>query len=622
MPEHDTEQNSKMDFLNENFNNRYWIQVIYHCIKNDDFLKKVVQIIPLDTFRSREKRFIMKMLYDFYSEFKCSPNENFYDLFKEQEEYMTEDLYDKCMSLIKNLKNITGSNSEYILSKLSDALRHFYLEEASVEFASLIKRKKYDEAKAVILAAMKKTEIDEQQEYYDYFTDKSYIEKRLSETKYKMKTRIKHLDEIIGGLNPTWLTTILAATKVGKCAHKDTKILLSDGSTKTIEQIYKDKDKNVICLNEKNRKLTNGYVVDYFDNGIKECFEVETRTGRKVKITKNHPLLTLDGWEPLKNISVGDFIAVPKLPIILNDNVNTDIFWDVIVSIKSIGKHQTYDISVENHHNFIANNIIIHNSWMLLELAVAALLQGLNVLFVSLEMNKDMVDGRLDQIIGFMSSQDTDEPQEVLKFKKDQWVKTNESVKTIYDIGSVEKNRKRIRKIGGGNLKIMAFNRGRMNYHDINRVLDEAELNDGFIADVLVVDYLGLMRETASGQSKKERIGENCLGLKETCGKRNMIGLTAMQGNRKAMTAAVFHSHMVSEDIDVIFNSDLIMAMCQTKAEEKQNKYRLYGANYRHGRQHWTVDLVRDLTIGQIALDSKPHEEKEVNEEEDANLNY
>jgi len=129
----------KAQFLTENFNNHYWNQVIYHCIKNDNFLKKVVQIIPLETFRSREKKFIMKMLYDFYLEFKSSPKDNFYDLFKEQEETMSEDLYDKCMSLIKILKNITGSNSDYILSKLTDALRHYYLEEASVEFASLIK---------------------------------------------------------------------------------------------------------------------------------------------------------------------------------------------------------------------------------------------------------------------------------------------------------------------------------------------------------------------------------------------------------------------------------------------------------------------------------------------------
>jgi len=63
---------------------------------------------------------------------------------------------------------------------------------------------------------MKKTEIEEQQEYYDYFADKSYIEKRLVEVKYKMKTKISPIDLNIGGLNPTWLVTILAATKMGK----------------------------------------------------------------------------------------------------------------------------------------------------------------------------------------------------------------------------------------------------------------------------------------------------------------------------------------------------------------------------------------------------------------------
>ena len=32
-----------------------------------------------------------------------------------------------------------------------------------------------------------------------------------------------------------------------------------------------------------------------------------------------------------------------------------------IVSIEYIGEHTTYDIEVENRHNFVANNIIVHN---------------------------------------------------------------------------------------------------------------------------------------------------------------------------------------------------------------------------------------------------------------------
>lgn len=46
----------------------------------------------------------------------------------------------------------------------------------------------------------------------------------------------------------------------------------------------------------------------------------------------------------------------------LTDWANSAIKWEKIVSITPVGKAMTYDIHVENHHNFVANNFIIHNS--------------------------------------------------------------------------------------------------------------------------------------------------------------------------------------------------------------------------------------------------------------------
>jgi uncharacterized protein len=44
----------------------------------------------------------------------------------------------------------------------------------------------------------------------------------------------------------------------------------------------------------------------------------------------------------------------------------SDIFWDEIVSIEILeGKFKVYDISVPENHNFVANDIIVHNSYTL-----------------------------------------------------------------------------------------------------------------------------------------------------------------------------------------------------------------------------------------------------------------
>ncbi len=41
---------------------------------------------------------------------------------------------------------------------------------------------------------------------------------------------------------------------------------------------------------------------------------------------------------------------------------HSDIFWDKVISIKNKGKEETYDLTIEGTHNFIANDIFVHNS--------------------------------------------------------------------------------------------------------------------------------------------------------------------------------------------------------------------------------------------------------------------
>jgi replicative DNA helicase len=438
------------------FNNHFLNQIIYHSIQDDQFIKAIRNVVPLSTFKTKDRKHLMQIIYDFFDDYKEAPKENFFDIFKEYEDTITEDLYDRCMNLIGVLKDITGSNAKYILTLINDAMYHFQLEEASIEFAGLIKAKEYDKAAGVILEAIKRPRQIEEP-YYNYVSDRKFIGDRLREERYKMKTRIEGLDSLIGGLRNRWLITTLGATKAGK-------------------------------------------------------------------------------------------------------------------------------------------------TWFLIEMAISAMLQGLNVLFVSLEMGKEQIDERLDMSVGFMTSSPKGEA-EILRAMGDGYIKSLESIESIYNVQKVVKNRQRLQKISGGNLEVVAFDRGRLNWHDVNRILDELEEKKGFYTNVLIVDYLGIMKETESGQSKKDRISENCLGLKEIAATRNLISISAMQGNRRAMTSKTFHSYLVADDIDTIFNSDLVMAICQTDMEEKESRARIYIANYRHGKQHGSIGVFRDLAIGQFAVD-------------------
>jgi len=40
----------------------------------------------------------------------------------------------------------------------------------------------------------------------------------------------------------------------------------------------------------------------------------------------------------------------------------SDIYWDEITAIEPLGEEETYDLHVEGNHNFLANDLIVHNS--------------------------------------------------------------------------------------------------------------------------------------------------------------------------------------------------------------------------------------------------------------------
>ena len=61
--------------------------------------------------------------------------------------------------------------------------------------------------------------------------------------------------------------------------------------------------------------------------------------------------------------------------------LDTEVLWDEVVSITPAGERQTYDLSIPDRHNFIANDVVVHNTWWLLHLAWAGLLTRKRVAF-------------------------------------------------------------------------------------------------------------------------------------------------------------------------------------------------------------------------------------------------
>jgi uncharacterized protein len=96
----------------------------------------------------------------------------------------------------------------------------------------------------------------------------------------------------------------------GKCVVGETEILLEDGSIEQIKNL-KNNDKKIIALNE-TYKLNASKKSEFFEREVNKVLKINTRTGREITLTPEHPLLTIDGWKPVKELVVGLRIAVPR----------------------------------------------------------------------------------------------------------------------------------------------------------------------------------------------------------------------------------------------------------------------------------------------------------------------
>ena len=121
------------------------------------------------------------------------------------------------------------------------------------------------------------------------------------------------------------------------------------------------KSKKALILLKKIKKNSN---IDTIPQEIWEVYKPKswTEIGKKLnyKIPKSlrESIRYSPTREKLFNIAKADNNREMQLL------ANSDIFWDEIVNIKKLsGSFDVYDITVANNHNFIANDIIVHNSY-------------------------------------------------------------------------------------------------------------------------------------------------------------------------------------------------------------------------------------------------------------------
>jgi DNA polymerase III alpha subunit len=101
-------------------------------------------------------------------------------------------------------------------------------------------------------------------------------------------------------------------------------------------------------------KLRPAGITALYRNGVQPTYRVTSHGGAAIVATGNHPFLTPQGYRQLDDLGPGCEVAMQW--------TGDDIFWDRIATIEDAGEQETFDLTVEPDHNFVAEGFVVHNS--------------------------------------------------------------------------------------------------------------------------------------------------------------------------------------------------------------------------------------------------------------------
>jgi replicative DNA helicase len=157
------------------------------------------------------------------------------------------------------------------------------------------------------------------------------------------------------------------------------------GERVPIERLAGKTGFEVWALDPETLQLRRATVSHAFCTGHKPVYRLTTQLGRTIRATANHKFRTLDGWQRLDELAPGVRIGLPRqVPAAMSQTMSgreralsvatavqstemerlaeSDIYWDRVVSVEADGEADVYDLTVPGPANFVADDIIVHNS--------------------------------------------------------------------------------------------------------------------------------------------------------------------------------------------------------------------------------------------------------------------
>lgn len=170
----------------------------------------------------------------------------------------------------------------------------------------------------------------------------------------------------------------------------------------------------------------------------------------------------------------------------------------------------------------------------------------------------------------------------------------------------VVKHIKGFTEMHGHGLRIKAYPAYSANLSNVKKDLDVLEYADGFVPDVIVIDYADILAPESKYSEGREKIDETWKALKNLAATRHCLVVTASQSTRATLNTKNVRASDVAEDIRKVAHVDAMFALNQTVVEKKEGVIRVGCATHRWQEfdENKFVYVLQQLSLGQVVLDS------------------
>ena len=330
-------------------------KIIIGCIVSADYLRQIRNIWDPQLLEATIAKRLTTWCWEYFDRYDKAPGKDIEGIFysklkgsklpKDLAEEIEEDILP---GLSKEYEGETF-NLDYLLEETQKYFKERRLQVLSENISGLLSNGELMEAEKVaceykpILSGVKE-DLDLSNSISLDRVDKAFTTSNVPLIKYPRQLGEFWNGQLVRGS----FVALMASEKRGKCLPGTQKVLLNTGEELSINDLYKRNRRSIISYDEKNCQFITTKISKFWKNGIKDVYEVTTRTGRKVQVTYNHPFLTPQGWRDLSQISKGDFIAVPKETPVFGRFKLDDIQIKLLAYFITEGYLQEYTYKVKN----------------------------------------------------------------------------------------------------------------------------------------------------------------------------------------------------------------------------------------------------------------------------------